>query len=427
MNKYLVAIGTLLLTACGGSDSSNHHPTTLATKIIGTVSNVSANHQQITINGQRINIANADIRYQQQPIRSEAIQVGMRLELISKDQQAQAITFDPALVGAISAIDRVKNNITVNGILLNVKSASQYQIGQWVAVNGYPTDSGTWQVESINMIDFADQAEIEGRVSALDNNQFQIDTLTINYQNAQLEGNLIEGAWVEVEGQLSQDGRLFTAYQVEVDGTNDSSLFDDLEIAGTVTWINDEKTRFELNSHTRLYVNARTEFDDGQASDLQLGRSVEVEVKAQSDGLWAKEIEFEDSSNSNIPNLTQSFELEGMAELITDNTGSSQLQINGFSFVIDARTEFEAGLSLATINQRWIKIEGIQLADGQWLAKEVDVEQQDHDVELAGQVTNNQLWGYTASDESLTAFNGQWISVECGFIGNDIFNCRKDD
>ncbi|MBP6519468.1 DUF5666 domain-containing protein, partial [Shewanella sp.] len=114
---------------------------------------------------------------------------------------------------------------------------------------------------------------------------------------------------------------------------------------------------------------------------------------------------------------------EGLATLTTNN----QLQINGFTFDIDARTQFDDGLTLATLDQKWIQIEGVELADNQWLVKEVDLEVRSNELDLSGLVMQKTLWGYQATDASLTPFEGKWVDVECQFDGSNIHNCRIDD
>ncbi|MCG9965656.1 MAG: DUF5666 domain-containing protein [Shewanella sp.] len=427
MNKHLVGIGisALLLTACGSDGSSTDvtpPPANLPAKVMGTVTQVSADHQQITVNGYKINIANADIRYQQQPLDAKAIQVGMRLDLVNQGQQAKTVAVDPALVGEISAINQ--NNITVNGIQLAVVSASQYKKGDWVAVNGYPTAVGKWQVESINLFPNFAIAEIEGRVTGLDPvaQQFRLGSALIDYANAELEGQLAEGAWVEVEGQ--QDGAVFKAHEVDVEDASDVPTFNEMELEGTVTWVNQDKSQFELNSRTRLYVTEQTQFEDGNRSNLLEGKRLEVDIQSTAQGLWAKEVDFESSdAGGPLPDLGNKFELEGRATLDSNN----QLQINGFTFIIDARTQFDDGLTLATLDQKWLQIEGVELADGQWLVKEIDLEQQSNELELTGKVSQNSLWGYHASDASLATFDGKWVNVECQFDGMQIHSCRIDD
>lgn len=242
----------------------------------------------------------------------------------------------------------------------------------------------------------------------------------INYANARLEGSLQEGAWVEVEGQ--QSGASFLASEVEVE---DTASFNDMELEGTITWVNQDKSQFELNARTRLYVTTNTQFEDGNQANLVEGKLVDVDIQSMPQGLWAREVEFETShDNGGVPpTLGKKFELEGRATLDTN----SQLQINGFTFVIDARTQFDDGLTLESLEQKWIQIEGVELTANQWLVKEVELEVQSNELDLSGLVTQKTLWGYQATDASLTPFEGKWVDVECQFDGSNIYNCRIDD
>lgn len=426
MNKLLVSITAILLAGCGSDGSSKPDPIvpqpTLPVKINGTVTNIASDSNSITVNGYSINIANAKIRYGEQPLEINAIQMGMRVKIDSEGQQAKDVILDPSLVGEISSVNQ--NTIAVNGINLVVKpvDATLYKVGDWVAVNGYPTVVGEWQVNSINLIPNFGFAEIEGRVSGLNQatQQFNIGSAVINYANARLEGNLLEGAWVEVEGQ--QSGVSFLASEVDVE---DSVSFNDMELEGTITWVNQEKTQFELNARTRLYVTANTQFEDGNQANLVEGKLVDVDIQSMSQGLWAREVEFETSNGDGgtPPVGLKKFELEGRATLDTN----SQLQINGFTFVIDARTQFDDGLTLESLEQKWIQIEGVELAANQWLVKEVELEVQSNELDLSGLVTQKTLWGYQATDALLTPFEGKWVDVECQFDGSNIYNCRIDD
>lgn len=430
MNKLLICVTTILLVGCGSggssTDISNPDPIvpslTLPAKINGTVTEVSSNNNLITVNGYSVNIADASIRYGKQQLDVNAIQIGMRVEIDNEGQQAKNIILDPSLVGAISSVNQ--STIAVNGINIAVKSTdtSKYNVGDWVAVNGYPSEVGEWQVDSINLIPNFAFAEIEGRVSGLNKTeqQFNIGSAVINYASAQLEGNLQEGAWVEVEGQ--QNGALFLASEVDVE---DLASFNDMELEGTITWVNQDKTQFELNARTRLYVATNTQFEDGNQASLVEGKRVDVDIQFTQQGLWAKEVEFEQSNTNDetAPLVGKKFELEGLATLDANN----QLQINGFTFATDVRTQFDDGLTLATLDQKWIQIEGVELATSQWLVKEVDLEIRNNELDLSGLVTQKTLWGYQAMDDSLTQFEGKWVDVECQFDGSNIHSCRIDD
>lgn len=439
MNKFLVGMTTILLTACGGGGSSTDTtptptppPTVTPTKISGTVTAVDPNEPNlITVNGYKIDIAGAEIFYADKPLEVQIeVQKGMRVELVTDSAAATQVTLEASLAGEISAVNLVtnKNTITVNGIILEVKDATAYKVGNWVAINGYPTDGGGWTVDSINHIpDFA-FAEIEGRVSGLDTvlRQFNIGSAVIHYTSAFFDDNaeprLQNGAWVEVEGQ--QDGPAFTAHEIDIEDGRDNDAFDEMELEGTITWVNQDQSRFELNSRTRLDVTAQTRFEDGTKTDLVEGQRVDVDISANTDFLLARKVDFEtDHSSGGAPSLSHKFELAGTVTWVSN----SELRINNNSFVIDARTQLDDGLTLATLDQQWLRIEGVLLTDGQWLIKEIEREQNRLQLDLTGVVTANALWGYTASDSSLKAFEGQWVEVECQFDGSNIFNCRGDD
>ena len=45
----------------------------------------------------------------------------------------------------------------------------------------------------------------------------------------------------------------------------------DHEIGGIVTWVNSDKSQFELNVRGRFIVNAQTRFEDGSKANLYSG------------------------------------------------------------------------------------------------------------------------------------------------------------
>ncbi|MGL4711118.1 MAG: DUF5666 domain-containing protein [Shewanella sp.] len=441
MNKLLVGMTTILLTACGGGGSSTDTtptptppPTVTPTKISGTVTAVESN--QITVNGYKIDIAGANILYADEPLNVSDVQKGMRVELITDStatNKATQVRLDPSLVGEISSVNQ--NTIAVNGINLVVKpaDATQYKVGDWVAVNGYPTVMGEWQVNSINLIPNFAFAEIEGRVYGLDtvSQQFKIGSAVIHYAAATFDDDdnadrLRDGAWVEVEGQ--QAGTVFTAHEIDIEDGRDNDAFDEMELEGTITWVNQDQSRFELNSRTLLDVTAQTRFEDGTKTDLVEGQRVDVDISADTNAdtnrLLARKVDFEtDHSSGGAPSLSHKFELAGTVTWVSN----SELRINNNSFVIDARTQLDDGLTLEALDQQWLQIEGVRLADGQWLIKEIEREQNRLQLDLTGVVTADALWGYTASDSSLTPFEGEWVEVECQFDDFNIFNCRRDD
>ncbi|MGL5334761.1 MAG: DUF5666 domain-containing protein [Enterovibrio sp.] len=441
MNKHLVVvISALILAACGSDDTASNVTTplppapaaNLPAKIVGTVTRLSADYKQVTVNGYNVNIANADVVYKQEKLDPKTIAVGMRLDLDNQGQEAKTVTIDPALVGEVSAVST--KDITVNGIQLTIESADQYNVGDWVAVNGYPTAVGDWQVDSINHFPSFAHAEIEGRVTGLDIDaqQFYLGSVLVDYSEAVVDGTLIEGIWVEVEGK--QRGKMFFAYNVDVDNdTDDTQTSTEVTLEGTVTWVNQDKSQFELNNRSRVYVTTATRFEDGTRADLLEGKRLEVDLQLTQQGLWAKKIDFEkiipDPSVPTPPNpptppsFGHKFELEGRAVL----DANKQLTINGIKFIIDAGTRFEDGLTINNLSGRWVQIEGIELSAGQWLVKEIEPESRTHELELTGRVTNNSLWGYPARDSSLALYEGKWVNMDCMFDGTNIYRCSFDD
>ncbi|MEC4728675.1 DUF5666 domain-containing protein [Shewanella sp. D64] len=435
-NVVLASILATFVVGCGSgsSDGGTTPPTPTPTpaKIFGTVDSISPTNQTITVNGRTLATASAMVTYQQDTLTTDAITKGMQVEILTANNSAKAIALDPAITGTVSAIDQ--DTITVNGLAFTYPQAQRSNditVGSWVMISAKLQNDGSWLASSITSPAgvATQESEIEGRISQLNEvaQQFNIGTLVVNYSNAELdlEGQqLANGQWVEVEGRY--DSQDLTLFAQEVDIENDMD-FNDAEIEGTVTWVNTEKTLFEIDSRTRILVTPTTQFEDGKLIDLNTGRHISVDLITKGTGLEATEIEFEDASGSIPQPFAREFTVEGLAQVT-----NGAFSINGIEFTLDAGTYYDDGLTVGTLNNTWVEVEGIEveaatLTPAHWLVKEIEPELRETNISLEGLVSNNSLWNYPSSDNSLARFNDKWVEVECQLNGDDLLKCRLDD
>ncbi len=419
MKKTLVASSVaLFLIGCGGSsDSDNSNPVNLPAKLSGQVQSVSDSQQTLSINGYTASAEHAVIGYQGETLGLSDIAPGMRIKASSQGEAFSSIELDPSITGEISHIN--DNDFTINNMKLTFAAGLEgLSVGDWVMVTTYHHADGSVEVTSVQKVPEITFVELEGKVTDLTSTHFKISNVLIDYSNAVIDADdgevLEDGAWVEAFGQFT-NGQL-VAEKVEIEDEGD---YHEAELEGVITWVNNALTRVELNGRIQFDVDDKTEFDDGKREDLASGRWVEVELIELSNGLYADEIEFEDGQGA----TGKEFEVEGYASVV-----GSELSINGIIIGTDSNTEFDDGLTLDNMHGIWVEVEGNYLqADHHFIAKEIERENKDNELELQGPVSDNSLWGYKASDNSLSSYNGQWVEADCDFDGSTISNCEMDD
>ncbi|WP_105901630.1 DUF5666 domain-containing protein [Vibrio gangliei] len=430
MKKTLLCLSmAALLSACGGSssdDSNSSNGAATPTKLNGVASAVS--DTQITVNEYTLDAQNAEVSYDDITWSLQDIQVGMRLEVeTNRRGTAEEIDIEPNLVGEISDVNA--DSIVVNGITVSTANINTaFTQGDWVFVNGFFDANNTWQTDGVFIVNGVNQAEIEGTVSQASDSRFFIGATEVDFASVAVDDGRapVNGDWVEVEGYMQ--GAVFIATEVEVE--NDDR-YSDMELEGTITWVNNEKSVIELNGRTTVAITATTRFEDGVQSDLIEGAQVDAELLNGDSGLEATEIDFENGSGSqNTSVVSNKFALTGTATYID----ATHFSINGFEFVVNANTHFENGLSLDSLSGVEIEVEGIEQTNGTetiYLVKEIEeIEINDNDIDLQGKMTDGTIWAYVATDASLDAYtDGDRIDVECQLVtmNSSVSSCRIDN
>ncbi|WP_299018260.1 DUF5666 domain-containing protein [uncultured Photobacterium sp.] len=414
-NLVYAVVGSVLLSGCGGDSSeSSVDGSGLISRINGTVDMISYTALQLSVNGHELDASDSDVSYNGQRFSFDFVTTGMQVEISNQNNTAQAIVLQPVVAGPVTALSA--DSTTVNGITFNF-SASGVVIGDWVMLFALLHPDNTWSVTSLSKIDPLLNAEIEGVLSGVDQagaGTALLGTVPVDYTNAIIEDGrtLANGMWVEIYGQFS-DGR-FIAFSIDIKDPQD---FNGLEFEGVVTWVSDDKMLFEVAGHLLVGINANTVFDDGTVNSLQAGAVVELDLVQSGDSLVAAKVDFEDQV---VAPDNLEFKVEGEASF-----SNGQVSINGIPFDVNAGTRFDDGLALNNLDGSWVELKGKNI-NNQFVLKEIELESRDNEISLEGPVESNTMWGYSASDNSLATFNGQWVDIECSHNGNDLTLCRLD-
>ncbi|MHA6613380.1 DUF5666 domain-containing protein [Photobacterium damselae] len=385
----LVTIIGLILSGCGGGGGSDNgstpkpdiKPEAKPALVEGTIDTV--NGSNIIVNGRSYQVAS--VNYANTPLADgvSVLKPQMMVQVSDVAKAGATVFLDPTLLGQVTAVNHTTHTFTVNGVELSFAQLNKdIEINDWVMVSALPmaTETGVGykvlSVIEVENTDLAGKYELEGTLSQLDSvaSTFKLGQVVVDYANIQLDPTIGNGDWVEVTGEMI-DGA-FVATEVEVDNYDDNEDFDDAEIEGVVTWINNEKTLFTLNARGQFVINNSTRFEDGTRNNLKTGALVEVTAI---NGV-AKEIEFDrdhDSDHDHDQGTWSEFDAEGIVSDVTDSTITLDT-FNGVSqtIYVDNMTRYEDRLTLATLPGKRVEIEGI-VRNGQKIAREIELEELD--------------------------------------------------
>ncbi|HIF9207491.1 TPA: DUF5666 domain-containing protein [Photobacterium damselae] len=385
----LVTIIGLILSGCGGGGGSDNgstpkpdiNPEAKPALVEGTIDSYNSKTNVLTVNNAPYDIST--LKYADKTIDKALYNSLLQKSMMVNISKSGVVNLEPTMVGPISIPnENDRSKFSINGVQLQfTELSSNIDNGDWVMVSTLPMATNTGvdykvlSVIEVENTDLAGKYELEGTLSQLDDPKkftFKLGQVIVDYANIQLDPTIGNGDWVEVTGEMI-DGA-FVATEVKVDNYDDNEDFDDAEIEGVVTWINNEKTLFTLNARGQFVINNSTRFEDGTRNNLKTGELVEVTAI---NGV-AKEIEFDRDHDSDHDQGTWSeFDVEGIVSYVMDSTITLDT-FNGASqtIYVDNMTRYEDRLTLATLTGKRVEIEGI-VRNGQKIAREIELEELD--------------------------------------------------
>ncbi|UCF31263.1 MAG: hypothetical protein JSV26_02240 [bacterium] len=292
-------------------------------------------------------------------------------------------------VGVISAF----GSIFVNGVEFeilpgtviilddNPGQESDLALGQVVRVDGQFNDDGfsgtadQVEIDSILEGPISDPVDTTNRIIMVMGQTVLYETSTyfeISGGGSLTPGQLIQGDVVEVYG-LPDSSFQIVATRVEKK-TGVTIPGDVLEVQGLVANLDTPSRTFNIGALSITYDPGTTIFDNGSASDLAIGRLVEVKGDDDpADGLDADRIEFEELAAGDAGDL---LEIEGY---ISSVSSSTDFVVSGIR--VDASgARFEGGTGADIAVDAEIEVEGRledRLGELVLVAREVEFEAED--------------------------------------------------
>ena len=356
LSATVVAV-SLALAACGGSGSLTAGSST-------TTQGVITGFGSVFVNGVEYDTGNSttiDMEGVDSP--ESALKVGMLVTLqgaVNADGKtgiATAIKYANQMEGVVNANTVAANGtgtLTVMGETVNVTpdtifeskvagitSPNLIQLGNIAEVSGYASSTGVVTATRIEVkaaaLAAGEVIELKGTISGLDtaNKSFMLGSVTVDYSGvtpADLPNvALADDQYVEVKTTTTyvSTGNLIAAsIELTDDGVkgHDGQEGEDLEVKGMVT-ADFTNSKFELNGRS-VTVDANTEFDHGDTTQLLTGTKVKVETHFDANGnLVADSVEFKQAS-----------ELEFAGTLEAVDTTAGTVTIMGQVFYVDNNT-----------------------------------------------------------------------------------------
>ncbi len=460
----LAVAAALGLSACGGSSNSPSNVGT-TTEITGVVTGFGS----IFVDGVEYETDSASFSLDGVAGSENELAVGMVVTLqgtVNADGTtgvASAVQFADEVEGVL-----LENNYLLDGTLnimgqtvhidpttafdskvATITSVDLVEVGNVIEVSGFSDGNGLIFASRIEVKkqakDVDDEISMKGIISNLDDVAltFNIGGLSIDYSNAQFDGfnTLSDGLFVEVKSDNALSGMTLVADEIELenDGKKDDDGDDgeEREFEGVIMAYADNMLTVNGQS---VYLNDRTEYENGNMNGLVVGTKIKVEAEFDSTGqLIADEIKFKESGNTEVSGVIESIDIEANSVTIM----GTSYHLNNNTMIKDERDDNDQTpvryFKLSDIAAGdWVEVRaGYDDAAMQWNAvklKRDDMEDGDL-AELSGEVSEvnklvaNQLTvaGITVDFTAVVGFSatvGDMVEME-GNYNAGVFTVTK--
>ena len=304
---------TLLLSACGGSDTTDDNGDVVSNTASKSTSGIITGFGSIFVNGIEFETDNASFDVDDDSNSDQsALRVGMRVKVkgsVNADGAtgtAESVIYQSELKGPVSDLTQTFDSVDPSllvGVTLMILgqqvevnadttfdddyalTMATLQVGDLLEISGFSSADGILathiEKQKAEKYDASDKVEIKGDVSQLTATSFDVRGVTINYDgNTQFDdgltaATLADGLYVEVKGMYDAASNEFTASKIEAGKDRLDENDDDVEIEGMVA-------DFDADAQTFSIQGQLVDFSQSpmmSPSSLQLADDMKVEVE----------------------------------------------------------------------------------------------------------------------------------------------------
>ncbi len=404
---------SLLLVVLSACSSAAPGSTSEAAQFVGIVGGSGSN---LTLNGQRLNLSKASITQDGDAATAATIQPGVELEV---EGQSSNDGFDASRIDAKTRVKGQVDTVTTGGlevvgvavavdantILVNRNADGSFttlaladiQPRDYLEVYGVPrNDNSVLATRIVRKIeDSLNKVELRVKIRSVDANAktftYGLGTHTVNFANAELRGNLVDGAMVRVRGERS--GLVVNASRVrtgEGRGSDDNGGRREgkIELEGIISELDATAKTFKILDFVVNYSSAEVR------GTLSNGAWVEVEgrIDSATSAIVAREVKLEgkwddsdesDDDNSNDDNSNDdnsndddnggvNGESEITATVSSFDAASSSFMLGSTKVTVQGSTEYKnAANNNISSSEFWsadrtgslVKVEGVKQGD----------------------------------------------------------------
>jgi len=294
------------ITVAGGVYSATASSIRVHSEIVGPLDSVDAANALLLVFGQRVAIVSTTVFDSNIAGGIQSLSPGDLLEVYGVLDVAagryvasriERRTSAPAykLRGAVVALSLSARTITLGSLTIDwsgvrppADPATALAPGRLVRITlATAPVSGVWRATALTVgqpvQEDRDAAEVEGRITAFTSpTAFVVNGLPVDASAASFQGVTAVALGVEVEVRGSLRGGVLVANRVEVEDEDEGP--EHFELSGSIDSVDTAAMRFVVRGVTVMW-SATTRFDSSSATDIRVGRKVEVKGRLSADGL----------------------------------------------------------------------------------------------------------------------------------------------
>ena len=399
LRAALACTTTMILAACGGGGGDTAGVGTGGTGsfVVGSVTGFGS----VFVNGVRYEDTGARVVDDDGTVKvlgtdDNPLKVGMVVELTGTVddsgtvRKATQIAYGAEIKGPVTAVDAAAGTFEVFGITVRTTSSTVYAdfggvaslaTGNVVEVHGQPDTSGrivaTYvEREALTEAAFAagdGEYRLRGAIGGLVGNAstgylFTVRGVTVRTDaSTRIDGTPANGAAVSVRLNPVPAAGIYLAERLKMRSTSldDVSSSSETELEGYVSDFDAATGSFRVAGYAAKLGSTVT-YEDGVAADLKNGIRVEAKGSVQGGVLVVTKLEFKSLDSDDDGNDDEvsggsddENEFKGTASCISCGASSGSFSIKGVTVSYDSSTQFEDGLTGATLDGRTVEVKSL--------------------------------------------------------------------